>query len=109
MKRKRKKTALHHPMHIRSVTLCQGPSHWGADRMFSLPNVEDPAIVLASVSETSRCKPESCQVARVSCGTAEGTMEMKVTWACQLKLQRAQRKVKSNVTVSKHMESLNSH
>lgn len=73
-------------------------------------------LSLAPVYEAGRCKPESCQVARASWGAAEGTMEMKVTWACQLELQRAETKVKSNVIVSlpllsttKHMESLNSH
>lgn len=96
VKRERKKATLPHPVPIWSVTLCQGSSHWGAERMFSLPNAGHPAIVLASVAEASRCKPESCQVERVPCGTAEGTMEMKVTWACQLQLQRAHTKVTSH-------------
>lgn len=45
----------------------------------------------------------------MACAVADGTMEMKVTWDCQLKLQGAVTKVKSHVTASLPLLSTAEH
>lgn len=69
-----KKTALYHPVHIWSVTLCHGMGlHTGVLKGCSNYLMQKTLpLSLASASETSRCKPESPQVARMSCRMATG-------------------------------------
>ena len=45
----------------------------------------------------------------MACAVAEGTMEMEVTWDCQLKLQGAVTKVKSHVIASLPLLSTAEH
>lgn len=75
MEKERKKTTLHHPVENGIYNSMLGALTLGCwkDVLKTLP------LSLASVSETRRCKPGNRVVARVSRGTAEGTMEMTVT------------------------------
>lgn len=100
MKREWKKTALHHPdayLVCNSmpgaltsgcwkdvlITWCRRPCRCPRPLYLKVPGVSQRTVLGA----------------RVACALAEGAMEMKVTRACQLKLQGAETKVKSHVIV----------
>lgn len=77
--------------------------------MFSLPNAEDHAFVLGHCVWKTQVRARELSWEQEAFTVAEGTMEMKVTWDCQLKLQGAVTKVKSQVIASLPLLSTAEH